>query len=56
MLAGPAAGIAGSGRLANPIPNTLARAVPSEGPFPTLGLPGGRRNGDGYRRHQWIEC
>jgi hypothetical protein len=26
--------------IANPIPSTLARVIPGEGPFPTLGLPG----------------
>jgi Novel toxin 10 len=26
--------------IANPVPSTLARVIPGEGPFPTLGLPG----------------
>jgi hypothetical protein len=29
-----------AGEIANPVPSTLVRVIPGEGPFPTLGAPG----------------
>jgi hypothetical protein len=38
---GQAADVGGAaGTITNPVPDTLARVIPGEGPFPTLGLPG----------------
>jgi len=34
------AGFLAAEGIANPVPSTLARVIPGEGPFPTLGLPG----------------